>query len=98
MTHKPKMILVEEQRDDKWREVWNALTWEQRRRMTVPELIAAMGELHVWHPRYKAKPMDISVVIPHRNLTGVHGYVIEHTTSTRRLWGRIKTLFAWALR
>ena len=97
MTLKPKLIVVEEPRE-KWREEWNALTQEQRQRMTVPELIAAMGPLHVNHHSYQEKdPPVISVVHRHENLVGAHT-AASAPVYKRSMWGAIKTMFAWAMR
>ena len=77
---------------------WRSLTQEQRRRMTVPELIKAMGPLHVNHQEYQGKaPPVISVVHRHENLVGRHdaSYSPVYKES---LWGSIKTLFARVLR
>lgn len=72
---------------------WSRLTQEQRQRMTVPELIQAMGPLHCQHPAFRPKPRS---VLPSPNLSGVNGHVVEHYDG--RLRGRFSTLIRWALR
>lgn len=96
--NEPKLIVVSgSASEEKWREEWNALTSEQRRRMTIPELIKAMGPLWVNHPEYKEKPAPvISVVHRHENLVGRHDSSSDPAYK-KSTWGAIKTLFAWAM-
>ena len=70
---------------------WNSLTQEDRRRMTVPELIKAMGELHVNHPAFKPKPRSL---LPMPNLAGVQPMISEHHMS---FWRLIKQTIRFAL-
>ena len=76
-----------------WRERWNKLTQEDRARMTVPELIKAMGPLHALDKRFVKRPRSL---LPLPNLTGVHGHVIEHHDA--RFRAQWKRMIAWALR
>ena len=97
---KHSLIVVHEESrsEEKWREEWHALTSEQRQRMTVPELIKAMGPLHVNHLKYKEKaPPVISVVHRHENLVGRHSSSFSPVYK-KNTWGAIKTLFAWVMR
>jgi len=97
MILKPKLIIVEEPRDDKHAQAWNALTQEQRKALTIKQLIVAMGPLHVNHPQFQQRPRSL---LPLPNLTGVNGHVIEH--SDRRWHVQIKMalvhFLAWVIR
>lgn len=99
MNKQPQLVVIADDRSaEKWRDEWNALTFDQRRRMTVPELIRAMGPLHVNHPGYKEKsPPIISVVHRHENLVGRHD-ASSSPAYKKSTWGSIKTLFAWSMR
>ena len=98
--NRPQLVVITDDRSaEKWYDEWHALTFEQRRRMTVPELIRAMGPLHVNHPGYKEKaPPVISVVHRHENLVGAHAQSTSDPVYKKSTWGSIKTLFGWAMR
>ncbi len=68
---------------------WASLTQEDRRRMTVPELIEAMGELHVNHPAFKAKPRSL-LPLPNLALPRIEveaGHNVTFTELVKLTWG-----------
>lgn len=67
-------------------------TQEQRKRLTVAELIIVMGPAHVNHQDFKPKSRSL---LPMPNLTGVHGHVIEEYHVS--LWALMKRALRWVL-
>ena len=67
-------------------------TPESRKRMTIQELIEAMGDKHVNHPAFKPKARSL---IQPPNLAGVQP-CIQH--SDCGLLGQIKAILWWAAR
>ena len=79
---KPRLIVTEAP-SEKWRERWNALTQEERKRMTPAELIKAMGPLHCQHKDYKERPVPL---IPMPNLAGKQPVISRHDYGIFAQW------------
>lgn len=69
-----------------------ATTWEQRKEMTVKQLIEAMGSLHVHHKDFQERPRSL---LPMPNLAGRQP-VFEY--SDPGFWSIIKMFLQWAAR
>lgn len=85
---KPQLIVTQPER-------LNGLdrtTPESRKRMTVEELIEAMGDKWALHPGFVQKPRSL---LPMPNLAGVQP-CIQHTDCG--IVGQIKAAFFWVLR
>ena len=86
---KPKLIVIEAP-SDKWREKWNALTQEDRKKMSAAALIKAMGPLHATHKDYQPRPFSL---LPMPNLAGVQPCISRHDCGIFAQWRQI---VAWA--
>ena len=85
--NRPRLIVTEEHLIG-----LDRTTQESRKRMTVPELIAAMGSSHVNHPQFKPRPRSL---LPLPNITNVNGRVIECYDA--RLMAQIRKLISWGM-
>ena len=88
--NKPRLIVREERRSG-----WDSLTQEQRRALTIPQLVNAMGSLHVHHPDYAKKAARGERLLPMQNLAGIQP-VIERYDA--RLLGSWRRMLAWVMR
>lgn len=95
---KPNLIVLEDQRDASWRERWDALTWEQRRRMTAAELIEAMGPLHVNHEHHELHTRIPRPAIPLPNLVEVGRGPQYDIPAIHSFWGLITAAVKLVLR
>lgn len=87
--HRPQLIVTQPERI----RGLGSTTQEQRKRMTVPELIALMGPLHVHHADYK--PRAHTSLCKPENLAGKQS-VISHTDAS--ILGQFKAAFLWVLK
>mgnify|MGYP001577881847 CR=1 FL=1 len=76
---------------------WQRLTQQDRRRMTVPQLIEAMGPLHVHHPDYKPHGRVPLPQVPLRNLVK-DPYPEYSIPDIHSFWGLIAAVAKMVLR